>query len=222
MTFRPFDRDRDRKPAHRIWREIGWIESGQEEVEDLIVDAGRAWVADIDGVAECLVISAPGTVRHLADDLPMTCVTGVTTSRVARKQGFAGRLTAGVIAADVADGALVASLGMFEQGFYDRLGFGSGGYENLVSLDPKRLRLPDDMPNRVPKRLTTDDWEAVHACRLDRGLGHGACTLTAPTLTRADMLTSKNGFGLGFADGPDGRLTHLLWCSVKDDVEIGP
>jgi predicted acetyltransferase len=79
-------------------------------------------------------------VRHLEADLPMSCVAAVTTSRVARKQGFAARLTAKAIAADAADGALVSALGMFEQGFYNRLGFGTGCYEHLVWFNPAALR----------------------------------------------------------------------------------
>lgn len=76
MPFRPFDNDRDRDAVHRIWRETGWVETGHEAAVDHFVAAGRSWVALIDGEAECLVTAAPGTVRHVADDLPMTCVTG--------------------------------------------------------------------------------------------------------------------------------------------------
>ena len=172
LSFRPYDAARDQKAVHRIWREIGWIESGQEPHLDIFVDACRSWVAEIDGEAECLVLTTPGTVRHLRDDVPMSCVAAVTTSRVARKQGFAGRLTARAIAADVAEGAHVSALGMFEQGFYNRLGFGTGAYEHMVSLDPSRLRLPDSSPDRVPRRITTDDWQAVHESRLGRARGH--------------------------------------------------
>jgi len=222
VAFRAYDRDRDREAVHRIWREIGWIESGQEPRLDIFVDACRSWVAEIDGEAECLVLTTPGTVRHLRDDLPMSCVAAVTTSRVARKQGFAARLTAQAIAADVSDGAHVSVLGMFEQGFYNRLGFGTGAYEHIVSLDPSGLRLPDGVGGRLPRRITTDDWPAVHASRLGRTRGHGACNLDVPAVTHADMLLDKNSFGLGFADGADGELTHHLWCRIKGDVEQGP
>ena len=92
MTFRPYDRDRDRDAVHRIWRETGWIEPGHEKMMDIFVDCGRAWVAEVGGDAECLVLTAPGTMRHLDSDLSMSCVTGVTTSLIARKQGFAGRV----------------------------------------------------------------------------------------------------------------------------------
>ncbi len=226
MCFRPYEPEKDKDAVHRIWREIGWIERGQEPRMDLFLQGGQTLVAEVEGAAECLVATAPGTVRYLAEDLPMSCVTAVTTSRIARRQGIAGRLTARAIADAAADGAIVSALGMFEQGFYDRLGFGTGGYEHLVALDPSQLRFPRPGRSRVPRRITTDDWEAVHANRLNRFRGHGACNLTEPVLTRAEMLQTKNGFGLGFADesggGGGGGLSHHLWCSAKDDVEFGP
>jgi hypothetical protein len=222
MCFRAYDPDRDRQAVHRIWYETGWIESGHERQMDLFIEAARSWVAPINGEAECLVNTAPGTLRYLDVDLPMSCVTGVTTSRVARKQGYAARLTAKAIAADVADGALVSALGMFEQGFYNRLGFGTGGYEHLVSFTPAALRIDGREHARVPRRITPDDWEMVHANRLRRCRGHGACNLEPADLTRAEMLEHKNGFGLGYADGADGELTHHLWGSVPDNVEHGP
>ncbi|MHC4130341.1 MAG: GNAT family protein, partial [Planctomycetota bacterium] len=98
MCFRAYDPDKDKEAVHRIWHETGWLETGHERQMDLFVEAGRSWVAEVNGAAECLVINAPGTVRHLEADLPMSCVAAVTTSRVARKQGFAARLTAKAIA----------------------------------------------------------------------------------------------------------------------------
>jgi hypothetical protein len=222
VCFRAYDPGRDRQAAHRIWRETGWIETGREQQMDLIVEAGRSWVAVVDGEAECLVNTVPGSLRYLDADLPLSCVTSVTTSRVARKQGYAARLTATALAAAAADGALVSALGMFEQGFYDRLGFGTGVYEHLVSFAPAALRVGEGRRPRVPRRLTPDDWERVHANRLQRRRGHGACNLEPADMTRAEMLVHKNGFGLGFADGPDGALTHHLWGSAPDDVETGP
>src|SRR6185295_5181096 len=109
---------RDRDAVHRIWQECGWLEKGKDEQLDRFVQAGHALVADIYGEAECLVLTAPGTLRYLDEDLPTSCITGVTTSRVARKQGLANRLTARAVAADAAEGALLSALTMFEQGYY--------------------------------------------------------------------------------------------------------
>ena len=94
MTFRFYDSDRDKKAIHRIWFETGWLEQDKTEVMDIYVESGRSMVAEINGEAECLVLTMPGSIRYLDQDLSLACVTGVTTSRVARKQKLASRLTA--------------------------------------------------------------------------------------------------------------------------------
>jgi len=218
MSVRPYDPTRDVKAARRIWREIGWLRDKEEPAMDMFVGCGRAMVAEVRGEAECLVLSVPGEVCYLGEDLPLAVVTGVTTSRIARKQGLARRVTAQVIAADAAEGALVSALGMFEQGFYNQLGFGTGGYEHWVAFDPARLQVRTQA--RMPQRVSAGDWAAVHAARLRRMRGHGACNLMPPEVTRAEMMTTTNGFGLGYY-GPDGALSHHMWIRPKD-VEHGP
>ncbi len=220
--FRPYDDSRDKDAVHRIWREVGWLTDEITEVMDARIRCGRAKVARIDGEAECLVLTIPGTIRYLDSDLPLACAAAVTTSRIARKQKLAARLTAQAIAADVADGAIVSALGMFEQGYYDRLGFGTGGYVNWYGFDPADLRVPG--ATRVPGRLEPEDFQLVHANRLSRRRGHGSCNLTPAGFTHADMLASrqKGRFGLGFCDGPGGRLSHHLWMRVGGDVGQGP
>jgi len=94
MIIRPYNHDTDKDAVHRIWREVGWLDKGEEEAMDHIVTAGRATVAELDGSAECMVLTAPGAVRYLDCDLPFCGVTGVTTSHVARKQGLASRTAA--------------------------------------------------------------------------------------------------------------------------------
>lgn len=186
---------------------------------DTFIDACRALVADIDGEAECLVATAPGTIRYLDEDLLFSCVTSVGTSRIARKQGFAGRLTALAVAQDASEGALVAGLGMFEEGFYNRLGFGTGSYEHWVSFDPANLKIR--VKARVPSRLTKDDWKKVHQSRIQRKRGHGACNLHSPKITEAEMSWSKKSFGLGYFDDQNGELTHHVWIGTKE-IEHGP
>jgi hypothetical protein len=135
-----------------------------------------------------------------------------------RKQGFARELTACVLAADAADGALVAGLGMFEQGFYNQLGFGTGSYEHWVGFDPARLRL--GVQARVPRRVTADDWQAAHASLLARRRVHGSVAFYPAEMVQAEMKFAKSGFGLGYYDGPNGELTHHLWCRARG--EHGP
>ncbi len=221
MEMRAYDEIRDKDAVCRIWREAGWMEGDKTEAFDAHRAASRGLVALIDGEAECLVLTSPGTVRYLDQDLPWSCVSAVVTSRVARKQAFASRLTAQAIADDVAQGAIISGLGMFEQGYYDRLGFGTGGYVHRVGIDPSRLRV--DGATRVPCRLTVDDYGIIHANRLNRDLPHGAVTLTPALFTKADILQGKESdFGLGFADGPNGELTHHLWIYTRGKVENGP
>jgi hypothetical protein len=213
MNHRPYDPERDKDAVHRIWHETGWLEKGKEHMMDRELEAGRAIVADLNGSPECLVISSPGSVRYLHEELPFWCITGVTTSRIARKQRLASRLTAAAIAEAVGEGALVVGLGMFEQGYYNRLGFGTGTYSRTLKCDPAHLGV--SVEPRVPRRLTTDDWELIHAGRLARRRVHGGSLLFPGTITRA-AINDDDGFGLGYCDGPAGELTHHFWCYAKD------
>ncbi len=219
MHYRIYSPEKDKDAVHRIWLETGWIEKGKEEIMDVSVAAGSAIVADVDGEPECLVISSPGSVRYLDRDLPLCVITGVTTSRIARKQALAKRLTAQSVANGVADGALVAALSMFEQGYYNQIGFGTGGYERSISFDPAALLI--NKRARVPKRITIEHAEAFHAARLARKRGHGSCNLFPSNLTRGEMMWRQNGFGLGYFDGPNGEISHAFWAGAKE-VEYGP
>ncbi|MGC8873725.1 MAG: GNAT family N-acetyltransferase [Chloroflexia bacterium] len=219
VRFRAYEPERDRDAVVRILREAGWLQMLPEEAIEIGLQAGRAWVAEVEGTAECFVHTVPGTLRHLEHDLAFSAVSAVATSRVARRRGLARRLTALAVAADAADGAVVSGLGVFEQGYYDALGFGTGSYELYVTLDPLELRT--ERRPRIPRRLSAADWEDAHAARLARRRGHGACNLFPPEVTRVAMLEGANSFGLGYADGPGGTLSHYLWCT-PDEPEHGP
>lgn len=208
-NFRRYDPKQDGKAIRRIWREIGWLDAGKKQhakALGIFAQCCDGWVATLDGGAECLALTAPGRLRHLREELSFFGVMAVTTSRVARKQGFARRLMARAVARGAAEGGLVAGLGMFEQGYYDRLGFGSGGYEVWLAFDPASLTV--DRPFRPPTRISRKDWRSVHASRLARRRGHATVIFDAPEITRAEMLWTENGFGLGYFDGPGGELTH--------------
>jgi predicted GNAT family acetyltransferase len=220
-VFRTYNADKDRDAVHRIWREVGWIGDNEEHKRamDLHIEGGRALVAEVHGAAECSVVAVPGTIRYLDEELSLSAITAVITSRVARKQGLASKLTARAVADAAADGAQVAGLGAFEQGFYNQIGFGSGGYEHWVSFDPARLKV--GVKARLPRRIMADDWATVHASRLARRCGHGTCNLIPPEVTRADMIFTKNSFGLGYWDSKSGEITHHFWCQAKEP-EHGP
>lgn len=219
MVVRDFDPATDREAVRRIWREVGWTTPDKEVCVDRYVQVGTAMVAEVHGEAECCVISAPGTMRFLQEEIPLSAVTGVTTSRVARKMGMAAKLAARVVAHDAAHGAMVSALGMFEQGFYNQIGFGTGSYERSVSFDPSDLRTPPKL--RAPRRLTPADALQAHQARLARFAWHGRCNLTSSDVTVIEMEGSENGFGLGYFDGPAGELTHFLWGRTNS-VESGP
>jgi hypothetical protein len=217
--FRDYSPKRDREAVRRVYRECGWLDKGKEPALEALLKGSRAIVAEVNAEAECVVLTAQGTMRYLDEDLPASFVTGVTTSRVARKQGLASELTARCVARDAAEGSLVSCLGMFEQGYYDRLGFSTGGYEHWYAFDPAELTLV--AKPRAPRRIAADDWKAVHAARLRRRRVHGGCNLSAPELTKGEMLWTTNGFGLGYFDGRRGALSHYVWCDGKES-EHGP
>jgi len=218
-TFRKYDNDKDLEAAKRIWQEVHWIEDGSDDKSlDAFLKVGRSLVAELEGSAECLVTANAGHLRYLKEDLPLSIVTSVTTSRIARKQGLAKKLTARLIAEEAEAGAIVSTLGIFEQGFYDQLGYGSGSYEHWMSFDPADINI--DQKIRPPQRLNGKDWKQVHRALQNRKRQHGGVTILPEQLVEAELAWSKKGFGLGYADGANGELTHYFWGTSKD--EHGP
>ncbi|MBM3500826.1 MAG: GNAT family N-acetyltransferase [Armatimonadetes bacterium] len=217
-AFRPYDPGTDREAVRRIFQEVGWSHAARHVDDERFGQVVRVRVAEHDGAAECVVTTCAGTIRHLETDLPFACVLEVATSRVARRQGLALRLLSRTLSEEAAEGALVAGLGVFDQGFYDRAGFGTAPYARWVEFNPGDLAV-DGKP-RAPRRLSRDDGSALHAARLTRRRCHGACNLTPPAVTQADLGEPDTGFGLGYFDGPDGAFSHGLWLRGKD--EHGP
>jgi len=212
VDARPYDESRDLESIRRIWDEVGWSRSktAPAGVRDLL-SCGSCRVACIDGTAECVVHTVPGSIRHLDRALSLCAVTAVCTSRVARKQGFAKRLTAELLAEAAAAGTEAAALGMFDQGFYDRLGFGTGAYDHRFVFDPASLQVNADF--RAPTRLGRDDWLAMHASMISRLPNHGAVSLDPPETIKAETSFTPNGHGLGYYDGD--ALTHFIWFDVR-------
>ncbi|HAS10694.1 MAG TPA: hypothetical protein DCS55_09300, partial [Acidimicrobiaceae bacterium] len=117
----------------------------------------------------------------------------------------------------VEEGAAVASLGFFEQGFYDRFGFGTGTYEHRLTFDPTSLTVP--VPRRPPVRLGRDDMPELHALMTRRHRGHGSVVVDPPDWFDLEWAWTEKPFALGFRES-GGRLTHALFGSMKD--EHGP
>ncbi len=204
----------------RMWREVGWIDDEDREAEALaaMLGYGAGRVGVVDGEAECLVHRTPGTIRYDQRDLSLSAVTAVTTSAIARNMGLATRLTAASIAAAGAEGAAVAALGMFEQGFYNRFGLGTLSYGHVLSFDPARLLVAP--PRRRPVRVGRGDWEDLAALMARRWRPHGGVALDPTEALRAELgFVDDPYLGLGFRDDAG----HLTACMVGTNTgEHGP
>ncbi len=221
MTYRDYNSRTDVQAVRRIWLECGWIDDLETEgihVSEFFEAAEDALVATIDNEAECAVHSTNGSLQYQEESLSLGAVTGVTTSFIARKLGFARELTAMMLARQVAAGHEISALGMFEQGFYDKVGFGTGCYEQLIKFDPSTLMVNREF--RAPKRLSAKDFEAIYYAMTHRKGGHGAVNVLSKGLLKADLSMTENGFGLRYFDGPGGTLSHFIFGSSKG--EHGP
>jgi len=209
----------DKDSCLRVLREVGWMEGKDtdKDVFDGYISDTTSFVTELTGEAEVLVLTRPGQVLYQNNDLPMSAVTGVLTSRVARMKGHALTTTAYGIAQSALDGAAVSFLGIFDQGYYDKLGFGNLNYVRDITVDPACLKVPK--LTRAPKRLTKDDAEAMHNCRRQRKRAHGGCNLDGVGSTGCELVWCENGFGLGF-ENEQGELTHFVWLRAKG--EHGP
>ncbi|MEM9624041.1 MAG: GNAT family N-acetyltransferase [Pseudomonadota bacterium] len=215
--IRDFDLAKDLDAVKRIWREVGWVEEDEEVQQlDYFFACGSTLLGTLDDVPECSVHIAPGDL-YLGDTaLPLCAVTAVTTSRIARGHAFAQRLTAAQLARGAGQGAAVAALGIFDQGFYDKLGFGTSAYDHSFILDPATLRIAERP--RTPVRLTAADYADVHQAMSGRNKVNGSVVLHPPELMRAELGFEQKSFGLGYRQ--DGRLTHFVWLAPKG--ERGP
>ena len=214
-----YDHNRDFDAVKRIYFEIGWLENEEDSMEfEPLARAMDGVVSPIDGEAECVVFTAPGNIRYLDTNIEMTTVTGVATSRIARKIGAAKQLTAHTLAHHAAAGSAIATLGMFEQGFYDQLGFGTSAYTNVVKFDPSSLQFNHSY--RTPKRLTKDDGQAVHQALCDRLRAHGNCVLDPPEIIQAEMSSELKKMHLGYFDGFANSLSHFFLAETEG--EHGP
>lgn len=217
--IRPYDSARDLDQVLRTWMEVGWIDSpDKKSALEAFCDAANVEVGLIDDEAECTVQWVPGRIRYQQTDLGLCAVTAVTTSHIARRQGLASKMTARSLQQGAESGHAVAALGMFEQGFYDRVGFGTAAYDHRLQFDPANLQV-DHVPYRRPIRLGKDDWADVHAAMWNRLGSHGAVYLEPPRLVQGEFGLTDNPFALGYRD-EDGTLTHMIYGDLKD--EHGP
>ena len=212
--------EKDIDQSLRMFQEVGWMEGDDSDKESFKVFSSdsRVNVVELSGEAEVIALTRAGSMRYQEHEIPMAGVTGVVASRVARTQGWPLRVTAQSIAETVEDGAVVSVLGMFDQGYYDLLGFGSLPYHRITTVDPASFKVPK--LTRPPVRLSKDDAKEIHECRLRRLRVHGSCNMNGEGITACEMTWDAKGmFGLGFRND-DGVLTHFVVCKPKD--EHGP
>lgn len=223
MEILDYDHDRDFGAVKRIMYEVGWLEDEDDaNAFETEARASRGFVVPVEGQAESAVFTVPGSLRHGDADLEMTAFTGVVTSRVARKLGAATRLTARALAAGADAGSEVAALNMFDQGYYERLGFGTGAYENRIRFDPATLRV--DRAFRPPRRLTAENWRDIYRAMHARQRGHGSIVMNVDCGLHAELLSYKAAktIGLGYYDGAGGTLSHFLFGQTSGEGENGP
>lgn len=221
MQILDYDHDRDFEAVTRIMYDVGWLEN-EDEAKSFEAEAraSHGVVLPIDGQAECVVFTVPGSLRHGETDLDMTAFTAVVTSRTARRLGAARRLTARALSGAAQAGREVAALNIFDQGYYDRLGFGTGAYSNRIKFDPATLRV--DCPFRTPRRLTQEDGRDIYGAMHARQRGHGSIVLDVEETMLASLSSRSpaNMIGLGYDDGPGGTLSHFFLGSTSG--ENGP
>ena len=217
VEYRELNFKQDLKAIKRIWREVGWVtEDAPEKAMDIIFAVDDTVVGCINGNPECSVLAQSGTMRLDATDLPLCVIAAVTTSRIGRGSGFAQNLTAWQLARGAKKGAAVAALGMFDQGFYNKVGFGTGAYTNEFAIDPSSIDV--SVKPRTPSRLSEADSDAMLKAMVNRPRKHGAVVINNAHSARAECLMSENSFGLGYFSGK--TLTHFIWLSGEG--EHGP
>ena len=157
VQIRDLDIEKDFDSFFQVWKEVGWIEGKDNDREAIkyFQEGSHSYVADIDGKVEAYVNSTPGKYQYLDEELELQAITAVMVSRIARKKGIASKITAKAIADQAVKGTHVSCLGMFEQGFYNKLGFGTGSYENVFQIDPGHLQI--DKKPATPKRISIEN-----------------------------------------------------------------
>ena len=217
MIGRPYKKS-DLKHVERIWSECGWISGKKEEKESLkiFLNGGDPYVYETNKNVECFVQTNPAEFNYNETTLPHCAVCAVTASRVIRRQGIAKKLLAEALSTEAAKGFVTSGLGIFEQGFYDLLGYGTTWYEHWIDVDPVWFNVP--VKHREPVRLSKDDIKDIIKNRNSRTKIHGAITIPKEDFTLSEMVYDGN-YGLGYRDNK-GRLTHHFWFRAQG--ESGP
>lgn len=221
MIIRKFKKDQDILASLCIYKEVGWVDDIQSELNQDIIASylkdGNTNVAELNGTAEALATITPVTVKYLKKQLDASMLTGTLTSNIARQQGLATILVATSLAQEAEKGKDIAIVDFFDQGYYNRFGFGNGPYVNTVRFDPASLKVAKK--HRIPSRLTLDDYQLMFNARKKRIKYHGALDFLSPLITKLNC-KEKESFGLGYFDNNGQELTHYFWG--EKNGEFGP
>jgi predicted acetyltransferase len=221
LTLRDYNDETDRDGALRAWKDAGWLANRSDlQAAALELQSGNSTVAEVDGRIDGVANAWRSQMRYEQATLPAVGIAGVAAPLTARRRGITGRVVRRAIAKAARDGAAVATLWAFDQGYYDRLGFGTGSPVRIMRIDPGALNVPD--LERPAVRLTKDDAAEMHACRLCRLHCHGAHDLLAPESTRAPLTWDGVVHCLGFRDPDTGELTHHMAINADGNAEFGP
>lgn len=214
--------EQDFKKIVELWFEIGWLKSkGLEDNSGLkdMLKSSDCWVYEENGKIEATAFGIPGEINYLNEKLSFHGLSGVVVSPVARKEGLASRLVTQSITESYHQGTAVSGLLMFEQGYYNYLGYGTGSYDHVFTFDPSYLNV-DLNPDR-PSRISKDDWKEVHRALLNRKPYHGAVSLLPARISKDKLAWSDQAYGLGYYN-EDGELTHFLWLDRDKGSSHGP
>lgn len=219
MRVESYDSKLHLESCTRIWREVSWLPdwpTGVAAMERYFRE-NPCLVAEIDGEVEGMAVAVPGTLRHLESGIPFLAVTSVTVGNAGRKRGLGTLVTGEATARGASEGCLVAGLGIFEQGYYNRLGYGNGPYNRIVTFCPSDLPRDLPYPERVC-RLGHENLEEVYGNVCGRMPCHGQATL-GKSFYDAELQWESKSVGLGCRD-TDGLLTHHVWYTPSG--ERGP
>lgn len=217
ITIREY-RKTDAAAVLRIFRESDWVPEKTKAAQlHEYCTMALTLVGEINGAVECVTTTTPADMVYLDDTLAVEACTGVITGMPARRKGIALEQTALMMMHNAAAGMPVSALGVFEQGFYDRLGYGSAHYSHRLRCDLGDLKT--DTRARAPVRITDKDWQAVHDAINARRRFHGAMNLLHSDHTKLQMKLSEDLFGLGYKR-PDGSFSHLILGELEG--EHGP
>lgn len=217
MEFRVVNAKPDLEQLKLLWKDAAWdaeLEDYEAALRHLIPHT-HSLVADDDRGIAAVVASMGGEFQFLESSLPMSVVLSVLSAAHARRQGHSAELLTILLQQEQTRGAVVAVLGAFDQGYYDKLGFGTGGYDPVMVMNPAALRIPSharralDHPSVRIRRITNADSEALFASWVRHKRYHGACTAKNVGFVSAMMHgMAGQGFGLAICEG-SGTNEHI-------------